>query len=150
MLLISFSKHNFWIMNDCKKGNTIYCVISGYAAPSIQQTVMHPFIIASSDFFTSLGNSSFYVGSDQTGQPSLSMRINKFKVPMTPHQLSYFTRYYDTITETTYKTPPFWKCSDPVIYPSQFAFCQRCSDSYTCPFFLIPTPTPRTVCSLAA
>ena len=50
-----------------------------------------------------------------------------------------FDRYWPLQTENTPQELQFWRCSDPVVQPSQFGPCQTRSNPYTCLFFLLPT-----------
>ena len=50
-----------------------------------------------------------------------------------------FDRYWQLQAGNTPQELQFWRCSDPVIYPSQFGPWGTHSNPYACPFFLLLT-----------
>ena len=105
----------------------------------------HPPLRTSINFFSNLNNSSSSVGSDHMGQPSQPACNNEPWPPMTLSPVHHCSFLGPLLIDTNHcrhgcsAELQFWRCSDPVVQPSQFGPCQTCSNPYTCPFFLLLT-----------
>ena len=104
------------------------------------------------NIFSNLSKSSSSVGSDEMAyvhQWSLSAHD---RVTSSPLFLPWttFDRYWTLQTWNTPQELQFWRCSDPVVYPSQFGHCHTLSNPNTCPFPASNTSSLRTTCSFAA